>query len=155
MKCNCGVKNCRCYVQSRPSREETFMEVADVMSKRSTCKRKKVAALIVREGRILVTGYNGPPSGGDCVECDGESCDTAIHAEMNAIAFAAKYGVSIEGCTMYCTMSPCINCAKVIINSGIKTVVFKEKYRLSVGIEFLARFGVHVRATGVEPDAMF
>ena len=131
----------------RPSRDEVFKEMTEALAQRSVCLRKKVAAMIVKDGRPISVGYNGPPSGfPHCTKdtCKGKDCDISIHAEMNAIAFAAKSGVSIKGSTMYCTMSPCINCAKVILNSGIVRVVYFEEYRLREGIELLERGGVEV-----------
>ena len=122
----------------RPTRDEVFIEMVEVLAQRSVCKRKQVGAMITIDGRPISVGYNGPPSGSPhCEECSGTSCDISIHAEMNAIVFAAKEGIRIKGGTLYCTMSPCINCAKAIVNSGIKRVVYKEKYRLSEGEELL------------------
>lgn len=126
----------------RPSRDEVFKEVTKAFAARSVCLRKQVAAVIAKEGRPISVGYCGPPSGfPHCTKetCKGKNCDISIHAEMNAIAFAAKNGVSIEGSTLYCTMSPCINCAKVILNSGIVRVVYFEEYRDVEGLELLKR----------------
>lgn len=134
-------------MRKRIGRDELFVEITNLVAQRSTCWRKQVGAIVVKDRRIITTAYNGPPSGfPHCTKetCKGKNCDISIHAEMNAIAFAAKSGVSIEGSTMYCTMSPCINCAKVILNSGIVRVVYFEEYRLREGIELLERGGVKV-----------
>lgn len=124
----------------RKSRDEVFLEMTEALSQRSVCKRAKVGAMIVKDGRPISVGYNGPPSGFDhCESCSGAQCTISIHAEMNAIAFAAKEGVSIKGSTLYCSYSPCINCAKIIINSGIERVVYEREYRLRDGIELLEK----------------
>lgn len=132
-------------MRTRIGRDELYIEIVKLVAQRSTCLRKQVGAILVKEGRIITTAYNGPPSGfPHCTKdtCKGKNCNISIHAEMNAIAFAAKSGVSIEGSTMYCTMSPCINCAKVILNSGIVRVVYFEEYRLREGIELLKNNGI-------------
>ncbi|MCL2631150.1 MAG: dCMP deaminase family protein [Firmicutes bacterium] len=124
--------------------DKRFMELAGAVSGWSSCYKsnRQVGAVIVRNKRILTTGYNGAPSGIDSCKdrCDclrerlgiksgekQESC-YAVHAEQNAIIQAAKTGVSVEGATLYCTHQPCAICAKMIVNSGIKRVVFKEGY---------------------------
>lgn len=136
-------------MSNRITRQEMFKEMVTLISKRSTCLRSKVGALIEKDGRVISIGYNGPASGfPECLlpteyhrsnECMGPGCTRSLHAEMNAIAFAAKAGISVEGATMYCSMSPCINCAKLIINSGIKTVVYLDEYRDRSGIELLKK----------------
>ena len=123
----------------RPSSDDYFMEIASVVAKRSTCLRNQVGALFVRNKRILTTGYNGAPSGLD--HCDTVGCARegvasgthhglcrAVHAEQNAIIQAALHGISIEGATLYCTHQPCVLCAKMLINAGIKKIFFKGKY---------------------------
>lgn len=125
----------------RPSWDEYFMEIAAVVSQRSTCLRRQVGAVIVKEKRMIATGYNGAASGAP--HCDVTGCIrqklgvrsgerhelcAAIHAEQNAIIQAAKYGVSIEGATLYCTCQPCAICAKMIVNAGIRRVVFRGDY---------------------------
>lgn len=113
------------------------MEIARTVSKRATCNRLHVGAVIVKDSQILSTGYNGAPKGlQDCDTVgheirliDGrESCVRTTHAEMNAIAQAAKHGVAVDGATMYLTTSPCYDCAKVVINSGIKKIVYDTVY---------------------------
>jgi len=118
------------------------MEVAELVSKRSTCLRRSTGAIIVNEKRILATGYNGPPQG--LLHCDelggclrerlsipsGERHELcrAVHAEQNAIIQAAKLGINIDGATLYVTNYPCFICAKMLINAGIKKIVYKEGY---------------------------
>lgn len=156
------VKN---MVRDRISRDQMFSQICSVVAQRSTCLRSQVGALIVREGRIVSMGYNGPVSGMPAcskpddlqqvliiagalepsgTECMGPACTRSLHAETNAIAFAARAGVSVEGCTMYCSMSPCINCAKVIVNSGIKELKYLEEYRDTSGLELLRKAGITV-----------
>lgn len=129
----------------RPSRDEIFGEMTAILSKRSVCKRLHVGAMLVVDGRPISVGYNGPPSGfSHCEKCDGETCGVSIHAEINAIAFAAKNGVKVDRATMYCTDSPCINCAKAMVSAGIKRVAYIREYRLTEGVELLRRAGIEV-----------
>jgi len=118
------------------------MEVTELVSKRSTCLRRSTGAIIIKEKRILATGYNGPPQG--LLHCDelggclrerlnipsGERHELcrAIHAEQNAVIQAAKLGINIDGATLYVTNYPCFICAKMLINAGIKKIVYKEGY---------------------------
>lgn len=126
----------------RKSWDEYFMEIAEIVKTRSTCLRRQVGAVIVKENRIITTGYNGAPSGlKHCTEIGGcerarlnipsgqrhELC-RALHAEQNAIIQAAKVGVSTEGATIYITLQPCVICAKMLVNAGIKRIVFKGEY---------------------------
>ena len=125
----------------RPSWDQYFMELTQVVAKRSTCLRRKVGAIIVKEKRVLATGYNGAPSGlAHCSEtgCLREEQDVpsgerhelcrGLHAEQNAIIQAALHGSSIKDATLYCTHQPCILCTKMIINAGIKRIVFEGAY---------------------------
>jgi len=126
----------------RPSWDEYFMEIANTVSKRATCDRGRSGCVIVRDRQILVTGYVGSPKGlPHCDEVghqfkrmvheDGtitEHCVRTVHAEQNAICQAAKLGISLEGGTLYCRMTPCRVCAMLIINCGIKRVVCEKKY---------------------------
>lgn len=154
--------------RTRISRDTMFTMICQVVAQRSTCWRSQVGAVIVKEGRVVSMGYNGPVSGMPACEdmpnvlecptkedfpqwkkdhplmCQGAGCTRSLHAETNAIAFAARAGVSVEGCTMYCTMSPCINCAKVIVNSGIKKLVYMEEYRDTAGLDLLKSAGIVV-----------
>ena len=149
---------------TRITRKEMFKEMLRTVEKRSTCLRSKVAAIIEKDGRVISLGYNGPASGfPQCLpqtefhrscECMGPSCTRSIHAETNAIAFAAKAGICIEGATMYCSMSPCINCAKLIINSGIKKLIYVEEYRNREGLELLSKAGIETELSPIKsrPD---
>lgn len=119
------------------------MEIADVISKRGTCERAKVGCVIAKDGRPIATGYVGAPSG--LPHCISVGCQTGpdggcirtVHAEANAIAFAARHGTSTEGSELYTTTAPCLSCAKLIINAGIRLVVFRERYRDPAGLDLL------------------
>ena len=117
----------------RPSRDQINLRVAKVIAERSTCLRAQVGAVITVDNRIVSTGYNGATPGQDhCTDedCNSEShCSNSVHAEANAIAYAAKKGVAIEGGILYCTHSPCIKCTELIIQAGIKKVVYNKPYR--------------------------
>ena len=141
----------------RPTKDEYFMEIANVVAKRSTCLRIHVGAVIVKNGRILSTGYNGAPHGFEhCLDIGcirekehiahgtrHEMC-RAVHAEQNAIIQAAIHGVSIEGATVYCTHQPCILCTKMIINGQINRVVFQNGYPDEMSIKFLKQAGIEI-----------
>lgn len=136
-------------VVERPSRDETLMEVAHVFAKRSTCSRAQVGAVIAVDGRILSTGYNGAPAGLPHCDhsfdpADASGCTTAVHAEANAIGFAAKYGMRTEGATLYTSLTPCLACAQLIINSGIVRVVANGSYRDPSGLHLLIRAHIMV-----------
>lgn len=135
----------------RPGITATLLTVARTWAARGTCDRLRVGAVVAHTGRVVSTGYNGAPAG--LPHCDHrgispvdsriiEPCMKAVHAEANAIAFAARYGVSIEGAVMYCTHSPCYNCAFLIINAGISRVVFAEPYRDPYPLDTLRSAGV-------------
>jgi len=115
-----------------------------VVARRGNCARRKVAAILVRDRRIISTGYNGTPRGikncfeGGCARCAGEAPSGAdltecicAHAEENAITQAAYHGISVKGATLYCTLSPCLLCARMIINAGIGEVVYEEEYEFN------------------------
>ena len=126
--------------------DRRYMRMAFIWSENSYCKRRKVGALLVKDKMIISDGYNGTPSGFENV-CEDESNVTkpyVLHAEANAITKVARSGNSSEGATLYVTSSPCIECAKLIIQSGIKRVVYSEKYRLEDGLELLKRAGIEV-----------
>uniref|UniRef100_A0A7C4YIV7 Cytidine deaminase n=1 Tax=candidate division WOR-3 bacterium TaxID=2052148 RepID=A0A7C4YIV7_UNCW3 len=143
---------------SRPDWDEYFMSITELVSSRSTCLRRKVGAIIVKGKRILTTGYNGPPEGvkhcdelGGCLReklniPSGERMELsrAVHAEQNAIIQGAKYGIDISGGTMYVTNHPCFICAKMIINAGIKKIIYKEGYPDEYAKEILKEAGVEV-----------
>lgn len=154
--------------QPRPPRDWVLMESAKNWQARSTCARAQVGTVLSREGRILASGYNGAPAGMEhcnhsctCLpihvnRSDGgepwihvncasqEPCTKAIHAEANGIIHAAKYGVGILGAELHTTMSPCLNCAGMIINAGIKRVVYLESYRDESGLALMGAAGLDV-----------
>ncbi|MBC8293951.1 MAG: dCMP deaminase family protein [Proteobacteria bacterium] len=146
-------------MQERPSWDEYFMAITAEVAKRSTCTRAQVGAVIVRERSILATGYNGSPAGmPHCfdVGClvyeshtpDGnieENCFRTIHAEINAIAQAARNGSSIAGADVYVTHTPCIHCLKVLVNTGVKRVVYAKAYKLDTIEELLDRSGMQLQ----------
>ena len=115
----------------RPSWNQYFMNMAEEISKRATCPRLMVGAIIVKDNQILATGYNGSVKGARHCDCylENNRCVRTIHAEQNAIVQAAKKGVSVEGATIYVNHEPCTNCIKFIIQSGIEKVYFKYPYR--------------------------
>ncbi len=122
----------------RPTRDQTLMRVAVIIAQRSTCNRLNVGAVVAREGRILTTGYNGPPSGMNHCSHESEApCDDSVHAEANAIVWAARYGMSTNDCELFVTHSPCVNCAKLIINAGLVRVVYGVEYRDPAGLDLL------------------
>ena len=126
--------------------DHSYMDMAAVWAKNSYCKRRQVGALIVKDRMIISDGYNGTPSGFENV-CEDESGVTkpyVLHAEANAITKVAKSGNSSRGATLYVTASPCIECSKLIIQAGIRRVVYRDEYRLSDGIELLRRAGIEV-----------
>ncbi len=142
----------------RPDWQTYFMDLAQLVASRSTCLRRRVGALIVKENRILSTGYNGTPTGiRHCLErgClrdelkipSGQRHELCrgLHAEQNAIIQAAYHGVSIESSEIYCTNQPCIICAKMIINAGIKEVVIAGNYPDKMAREFLDEAGIKIR----------
>lgn len=126
----------------RICRDQMCMEWALSAARRSTCMRNQVGAVIVMDGRPLSIGYNGAPPGRP--HCNPETCndqnpcDTTVHAEANAIAWAARKGVAIEGADLYLTLSPCLSCAKLILAAGIRRVIFDRFYRESAGLNLLA-----------------
>lgn len=135
--------------------DKPMMDTALIWAEQSWCKRNKVGAVISKNERIISNGYNGTISGANnnCEdEVNGEliSKNTVVHAEVNAITFAAKYGISTQGCTIYVTLSPCIECAKLMIQSGITEVVYKKDYRINHGVEFLIENGILVRKISEE-----
>jgi dCMP deaminase len=125
----------------RINRDELYMSIAKLYSRRSTCGRLQVGCTIVKEGRAICSGYNGPLKSNiaeDTCNCElSEPCQKSIHAEANAIAFAAKKGISLENTTIYCTHSPCIKCSELIIQAGISNVVYSEDFRSSEGLLLL------------------
>lgn len=135
---------------SRISRDKMLMEVAHVTSRRGTCTRAAVGAVVAREARPISAGYVGAPAGlADCFDVGCEisnhgGCTRTVHAEANAIGFASRHGTATDGATIYTTLAPCYDCAKLIINAGIKRVVYDESYRDSRGVGVLTQAGVTV-----------
>ena len=150
----------------RPTWDEYFMEMAALTAKRATCSRRQVGAVITRDNRAVATGYNGAPRGlAHCEEKGGclrqklgvpsgqrhELC-RALHAEQNAIISAASMGNAIEGGTIYITHQPCVICAKMIVNAGIKRIVVREGYPDELSMEILDEAGLKVERLGEKED---
>ncbi len=134
------------YGKRQEEFDRRYLEMANTWAKNSYCKRRQVGALIVKEKMIISDGYNGTPSGFENM-CEDENNNTkpyVLHAEANAITKVAKSNNSSEGATLYITSSPCMECAKLIIQSGIKRVVFSNKYRIEDGIDLLKRAKIEV-----------
>jgi len=143
--------------ESRPSWETYFMDITALVAKRSTCLRRAVGAIIVKDKQILSTGYNGAPSNvSHCQEvgCLREKLNVAsgerhelcrgIHAEQNAIIQAAFHGVSVRGASLFCTNQPCSICAKMIINAGIRKIYYRSGYADPLALEMIAESGVEL-----------
>ena len=125
--------------------DERYLRMARIWAENSYCQRRQVGALVVKDGRIISDGYNGTPSGFENIcEENNVTKPYVLHAEANAITKLARSHNSSEGATMYITASPCIECAKLIIQSGIKRIIYGEKYRLDDGIKLLERAGIEV-----------
>lgn len=139
----------------RPSWDEYFMSIAGQVSDRSTCMRRHTGAVLVKDKRILATGYNGVPAG--LAHCEEVGClreqrgiasgsnhelCRGIHAEQNAVIQAARHGIAIDGATIYCTHQPCVLCAKILINAGVTEIVFREPYPDPLSEALLAEAGV-------------
>jgi dCMP deaminase len=138
-------------VNGRPTRLETIMDVAELFASRSTCDRLHVGAVFSIEGRIVATGYNGAPAGIEHCPAgphDGP-CRNAIHAEQNAVAFAANAGVALRGSTLVTTHMPCLNCALMLVNTGIVGVVYNHAFRDTSGIELLMSVNIYCRSFGI------
>ena len=126
--------------------DKRYLRMAKIWAENSYCQRRKVGALVVKDQMIISDGYNGTPSGFENV-CEDENNVTkpyVLHAEANAITKIARSGNSSEGATMYITASPCIECAKLIIQAGIKRVIYSEKYRIEDGISLMKKAGIEV-----------
>lgn len=144
---------------NRPDWDHYFMNIAHVVKARGNCIRRQVAAVIVKDARIISTGYNGTPRGvrncfeGGCARCAGDSSSgenlgecVCSHAEENAITQAAYHGIALAGATIYVTISPCLICAKMLINAGIREVIYEEEYEFSRQTrELLQEAGITVR----------
>lgn len=131
-----------------------YMRMARIWAENSYCKRRRVGALIVKDKMIISDGYNGTPSGFENV-CEDENNVTkpyVLHAEANAITKIARSGNNSDGATLYVTTSPCIECAKLIIQAGIRRVIYGEKYRIEDGINLLKRANIYVEYVSVDED---
>lgn len=151
---------------ARPSWDEYFMSIARVVSSRSNCVKRKVAAVVVRDKRIISTGYNGTPRGtrncneGGCPRCNdlapgGTNLADCLcsHGEENAITQAAYHGVSLRECSIYTTFSPCLQCTKLIINAGLGEVIYNSHYPLGdTSLSLLAEAGIHVRQFSLQGE---
>lgn len=146
---NAITATCKNSMHERLTRDEMLMAIASVVAMRSTCGRRQVGAVISHQGRVISTGYAGAPSGAPhcSAACESQAslnggCQRTVHAEANAIAYAARHGIATEGAELHCTLSPCINCAKLIVNSGIKRVTYLESYRIPDGVQLLNSLGI-------------
>lgn len=149
----------------RPDWDTYFLKIARLVAQRSTCMRRRVGAVIVKDKRILATGYNGAPNGiahcfqreGGCLrEAQGipsgqrqELC-RGLHAEQNAILQASAFGVSLKGGEIYCTHQPCVTCAKMIINAGIQRIIFLGEYPDELSIEMLNECGIDYKRIEID-----
>ncbi|MCK9159856.1 MAG: dCMP deaminase family protein [Bacteroidaceae bacterium] len=126
--------------------DRRYLRMASIWAENSYCKRRQVGALIIKNKMIISDGYNGTPSGFEniCEDKNNITKPYVLHAEANAITKIARSNNSSEGATMYVTSSPCIECAKLIIQAGIKRVVYSERYRLADGIDLMKRAGIEL-----------
>lgn len=146
---------------TRPSWDDYFMQIVEDVATRSTCRRRKVGAILVKDKRIIATGYNGGPTGlAHCLEIgclreqlgipsgqQHELC-RGVHAEQNAIIQAARYGVHTDGSVLYCTTQPCVQCTKMLLNAGVKEIVFREGYPDGLALQLLEESKIKVRKLG-------
>lgn len=132
--------------------DHSYLRMAQIWAENSYCKRRKVGALLVKNNMIISDGYNGTPSGFEniCEDENGVTKPYVLHAEANAITKVAKSGNSSEDATLYVTASPCIECAKLIIQAGIKRVVYRDEYRLHDGPDLLKQAGIEVEQVNVD-----
>ncbi|MGN0301517.1 MAG: deoxycytidylate deaminase [Anaerotardibacter sp.] len=150
-------------VDNRPSWDEYFMTLAEEVAKRTTCLRRGVGAVIVKDRRILATGYNGVPTG--LRHCDETGClrkqldvpsgqrheiCRGLHAEQNALIQAARYGINIEGASIYINTQPCVVCAKMLINAGISEIIYKNPYPDELAMELLGESQIKIRVFDAE-----
>jgi len=125
--------------------QQMFMKMAILSSEQSFAKRSKVGAVLVKDERVVVNSWNGRVSGQPNICENGDTTRfDVMHAEMNCIAFAAKYGINTDGCDIYLTLSPCPNCALLLIQSGIRAVYYIDEYRITDGIDLLKRSNIKV-----------
>ncbi len=147
--------------ETRPSWDDYFMSITRLVAERSTCLRRKVGAILVKEKRILATGYNGAPQGlKHCLDIGclrerlripsgqrHELC-RALHAEQNVLIQAARYGIAVAGSELYCTNLPCIICTKMLINSGVHTIYYSEGYADEMSVDMLREAGMRLVQLG-------
>lgn len=141
----------------RITREELFIRTALLFALRSSCSRLQVGAVIVKDHRIISTGYNGDlPNSKKCNEvCDiTKPCDRTIHAEQNAILFASRNGIALNGSYIFCTHSPCVSCCKFIIMAGIERVYYHYDYRNQEGLLFLEQHGIKTQKITLDEDTL-
>ena len=126
--------------------DRSYLAMAGLWARNSYCRRRQVGALIVKDRMIISDGYNGTPSGFEnvCEDENGITKPYVLHAEANAITKVAKSGNSSDGATLYVTAAPCIECSKLIIQAGIRRVVYRDEYRVRDGIELLERAGIEI-----------
>ena len=126
--------------------DQSYIEMAAVWARNSYCKRRQVGALLVKDRMIISDGYNGTPEGfeNNCEDENGVTRPYVPHAEANAITKVAKSGNSSSGATLYVTAAPCLECAKLIIQAGIRRVVYRDEYRLTDGVDLLRTAGVEI-----------
>lgn len=131
-----------------------YLRMAQIWAENSYCNRRKVGALLVKDRMIISDGYNGTPSGFEniCEDEDGKTKPYVLHAEANAISKVAQSNNSSKNATLYVTTSPCLECAKLIIQAGIKRIVFFEKYRLQDGLDLLKKSNIEVVHLNIEPE---
>lgn len=148
--------------QMRISRQELYMQVARLFSQRSTCLRGQVGAILIKDFRIIASGYNGPAIGQPHCEdnhCDlNSTCTHAIHAEANLIAFCAKHGIATNNATLVVTTTPCRKCAELVIQAGIKYVIYDSDYRDEAGFKLLKDAGITIIKYNINvklPDEVF
>lgn len=135
--------------------DRRYLRMAAVWAENSYCVRRKVGALIVKDKMIISDGFNGTPSGFEnvCEDADGLTKPYVLHAEANAITKVARSGNNSDGATLYVTASPCIECSKLIIQSGIRRVVYGEQYRLTDGLDLLRRAGIELEYIPTPQDS--
>jgi dCMP deaminase len=138
----------------RITKTALYLGIAHLMSQRSTCNRGQVGVIAVIEGRVIASGYNGSIK--DMPHCDDSNCNedtpcvNTVHAEANLVSYAAKYGISLNNSSIYCTTSPCKRCAELLIQSGVKAVYYTGTYRDDSGLKLLEECGVHVERVIIE-----
>ncbi|MDR2937330.1 MAG: dCMP deaminase family protein [Prevotellaceae bacterium] len=132
--------------------DKSYLQMARIWGKNSYCKRRQVGALLVKDRIIISDGYNGTPSGfeNECEDDDNKTKPYVLHAEANAITKVAKSNNSSEGATLYITTSPCVECAKLIIQAGIRRVVFADHYHCADGVSLLERTGIKVEQINID-----